>query len=157
MAFGAEIKRLREDAHISVKKIADKIGVNADRWRKWEEKDLTPRLEDALVIESYFGMELSKIVKLPSIKQFLIVPRETKEFAKVPNTEPLQFDLIKEVIQIRERQLVIQATLAVVISELTPLIAKGTGRSHANVFSQMKKDIELETLNLRASENKKKQ
>ena len=154
MAFGAEIKRLREDARISVKKLADKIGVNADRWRKWEEKDLTPRIEDAEIIEGFFGMDLSKIVKLPSIKEFLIVPREKNQ---VPNIEPGQLDLIKEVIQIKERQLAIQAALAVVISELTPLIVKSTGRSHANVFSQMKKDIELETLNLRVSENKKKQ
>jgi len=76
MSFGTEIKRLREDAKISVQKIADKIGVDADRWRKWEEKDLTPRIEDANLIETFFGMDIEKIMKLHSIKKFLIVPHE---------------------------------------------------------------------------------
>lgn len=89
MAFGTEIKRLREDANISVKKIADKIGVNPDRWRKWEEKDLTPRLEDAQLIESFFGMEISKVGNLQSIKKFLIVPRgSSKNESTVQEPEP---------------------------------------------------------------------
>jgi len=40
MGFGNNLKRLREEAGLSVQKIADKIGVDAGRWRKWEEKDL---------------------------------------------------------------------------------------------------------------------
>jgi hypothetical protein len=46
MAFGAEIKKLREDAGISVDKLTALIGVKAGRWRKWEEKDFDPRDED---------------------------------------------------------------------------------------------------------------
>lgn len=79
MPFGAEIKRLREDAKISVDKLAAKIGVNAGRWRKWEEKDLNPRIEDCTKIEAYFKMDLEQIMKLPSIKKFLIVPHEKTE------------------------------------------------------------------------------
>jgi len=79
MAFGSELKRLRENAKISVQKIADKIDVDADRWRKWEEKDLTPRIEDATKIENFFGMPLEDIMKLKSIKKFLIVPHENLE------------------------------------------------------------------------------
>lgn len=76
MAFGAEIKRLREHANISVQKIADLIKVDADRWRKWEQKDMTPRKGDADKIEAFFGMDLSEIMELQSIKKFLNAPIE---------------------------------------------------------------------------------
>lgn len=78
MAFGKEIKRLREDVPISVEKITDKIGVDAERWRKWEQKDSTPRTEDVQKIESFFGLTLAQIMKLTSIKKFLNVPRGSK-------------------------------------------------------------------------------
>jgi len=74
VGFGGDIKKLREGAGISVQKLADKIGVNADRLRKWEEKDLTPRFDDAQTIEAFFGMDLAKISQLKSIKEFIIVP-----------------------------------------------------------------------------------
>lgn len=74
MSFGKEMKRLREEANMSVQKIADMIGVNADRWRKWEEKDLKPRMEDGIIIEAFFGMGIRDLTKLESIKEFLKVP-----------------------------------------------------------------------------------
>ena len=74
MAFGKDIKKLREEAPISVQKLADLIGVDADRWRKLEQKDLDPRLEDTQLIESFFGMTLNQIRRLTSIKKFLKVP-----------------------------------------------------------------------------------
>lgn len=79
MAFGDSIKPLRESAGISVQKIADLIGVNADRWRKWESKGLSPRYEDQIIIEKFFGMSLQDVENLNSIKKFLNVPRETQE------------------------------------------------------------------------------
>lgn len=54
-------------------------------------------------------------------------------------------DLAKEIGKIRAWQAGVDATLSVLISEITPLIAGQTGKSHAAVFSQMKKDIEAET------------
>ncbi|HYD90250.1 MAG TPA: helix-turn-helix transcriptional regulator [Flavobacterium sp.] len=78
MGFGLDIKRLREEVPISAQRLADKIGIDADRLRKWEQKDLTPRLEDVQKIESFFGMELSALQKLKSIKNFLKVPHETR-------------------------------------------------------------------------------
>jgi transcriptional regulator with XRE-family HTH domain len=74
MAFGSTIKKLREEANISVEKLAAKIGVNSSRWRKWEEKDFDPRDEDAALIEEFFGMKLQDISSLSSIREFLKVP-----------------------------------------------------------------------------------
>lgn len=83
MAFGAEIKRLREHANISVQKIAELIGVDPERWRKWEQKDMTPRKEDGDKIEAFFGMDLAELMELKSIKEFLNVPHERTEDLKV--------------------------------------------------------------------------
>lgn len=85
MPFGRDIKKLREQANISVEKLALKIGVKASRWRKWEEKDLSPRLDDAQRIEAFFGMPLDDVTKLSSISKFLIVPQETET---LPNGDP---------------------------------------------------------------------
>jgi transcriptional regulator with XRE-family HTH domain len=70
MAFGATIKKLRTDARISAQKLADEIGINADRLRKWEERDLNPRYDDAQKIEAYFGMTLEKVMNLPELPKF---------------------------------------------------------------------------------------
>jgi hypothetical protein len=74
MAFGFAIKKLREDAKISVGKLTGKIGVSAARWRKWEEKDFDPRDEDKRKIEEFFGKKLIEIEKMESIEEFLKVP-----------------------------------------------------------------------------------
>lgn len=73
MAFGTTIKELRTKRKVSVQKIADAIGVDADRWRKWEEKDLNPRDEDTKKIEAFFGMPLSQIEKLTNLNDFQFV------------------------------------------------------------------------------------
>lgn len=67
MGFGKEIKRLRDDVNMSAGKLAIIIGIDADRLRKWEQKDLTPRDKDTATIEQFFGMSLEKIEKLSSI------------------------------------------------------------------------------------------
>jgi transcriptional regulator with XRE-family HTH domain len=74
MAFGKEIKRLRRESKISAQKLADMIGISADRLRKWEENDHDPRIEDVQLIEAFFGMSIEEIMKLKSIKKFVIVP-----------------------------------------------------------------------------------
>jgi transcriptional regulator with XRE-family HTH domain len=86
MGFGLEFKRLREEAPISAQKIADLIGVDAGRLRKWEEKDLTPRIEDAQKIETFFGLTLDQITKLRSIKKFLKVPQGTTKKAFISHS-----------------------------------------------------------------------
>lgn len=80
MGFGKEIRRLRIEANkISVDKIAGKVGVDAGRWRKWEEKDLTPRQEDATKLEEFFEMSLDQLMQQKSIKKFLSVPNSGNE------------------------------------------------------------------------------
>lgn len=76
MAFGADIKRLREESRISAQKLADLIGIDAERLRKWEQKDLSPRDQDTKKIEKFFGISLEEIGKLHSIKKFLKVPND---------------------------------------------------------------------------------
>lgn len=77
MGIGKELKRLREDVPISVDKIAKKIGVKPERWRKWEELDQKPRTDDTLIIEKFFGKNLAEIIELKSIKEFINVPHGT--------------------------------------------------------------------------------
>lgn len=79
MAFGKEIKRLKEKERISAQKLAGILGVDEDRLRKWMEKDFNPRDEDARTIEERFGMSLDEICKLERLPKFLFVPRETSD------------------------------------------------------------------------------
>lgn len=76
MAFGTEIKRLREASKASAQLFADAIGISADRLRKWEQRDLDPRYEDAAKIEAYFEMSIQELIKLKKLPKFLIVPDE---------------------------------------------------------------------------------
>lgn len=78
MAFGKEIKRLREKANLSAQKLADAIGIDADRLRKWEQKDMDPRDEDTKKIEAYFGMGITEVMLLDALK-FQEVPMATPD------------------------------------------------------------------------------
>ena len=80
MGFGGELKKLREKAGISAQKMADMLAIDADRMRKWEQRDLTPRFNDRQKIEAFFGMSLDEIAKLSSIEKFLKVPNEGSSF-----------------------------------------------------------------------------
>jgi transcriptional regulator with XRE-family HTH domain len=74
MAFGKEIKRLREKASWSAQKAADQLGVKVERLRKWEQRDLDPRDEDATLIEKYFNLPIAEIKKVDDIRKFHKVP-----------------------------------------------------------------------------------
>jgi len=90
MAFGLAIKKLREDAGISVDRLTAKIGVSAARWRKWEEKDYDPRDEDRARIEKFFGMPLNEIGNLDTIVNFLNVPN--RRFVDMKHEEELSIE-----------------------------------------------------------------
>lgn len=79
MAFGREIKRLRDSIHLSAQKLADLIGIDAERLRKWEQKDLNPREEDLARIEQFFGLPLEEIMKLDNLRAAQMVPRANKD------------------------------------------------------------------------------
>lgn len=85
MGVGKELKRLREEVPISAEKISTRIGVKADRWRKWEELDQKPRTEDTILIEKFFKMTIPELIKQKSIKKFLIVPHGTN--SNLPDLE----------------------------------------------------------------------
>lgn len=73
MGFGIEIKRLRNDSNISAKKLADLIGIDSERLRKWESNDFEPRMEDKIKIEKFFGKSLEQIIKLKKIPITLLL------------------------------------------------------------------------------------
>jgi len=75
MAFGKEIKRLRDGINLSAQKLADLIGIDAERLRKWEQKDLNPREEDVARIEQYFGLPLEEIMQLEHLRAGSLAPR----------------------------------------------------------------------------------
>lgn len=90
MGFGIEIKRLREDAGYSAQKLADAIGIDAERLRKWEQKDFDPRDDDREKIETYFGTSLELIMKLEKfpiqLKDKDYIERRRKLKNKTENT-----------------------------------------------------------------------
>jgi len=51
MAFGTHLKKLREACSMSAQEIADRLDVKAERLRKWEQFDRTPKQEDIIKIE----------------------------------------------------------------------------------------------------------
>jgi len=67
MSFGAEIKRLREAAGLSVRELAELLCVKAERLHKWGERDFNPRSEDASEIERCTGIEISKFGSLQQL------------------------------------------------------------------------------------------
>lgn len=67
MAAGKEIRRLRisHGKKISVARVASLIGVDSERLRKWEYKDIDPYdSSDIQKIETYFGVPLNKLKDL---------------------------------------------------------------------------------------------
>lgn len=69
MSVGVELKRIRtENGNISVQKLATRIGVDPERWRKWETKNLNPREDDQTKIEQFFGVPMADLFKIHKIK-----------------------------------------------------------------------------------------
>lgn len=103
MAFGKEIKRLRDSINLSAQKLADLIGIDAERLRKWEQKDLNPREEDVARIETYFGLPLEGIMNLENLRAAQMVPRlNTDAVAKA----------VHRIIEARESKGLTQAAVA---------------------------------------------
>lgn len=82
MAFGTEIKRLRNVHKVSAQVLADAIGIDAERLRSWEKQDLNPRSDDKMAIENYFGMPLELLIKLDKLPK---VPKQS-EIMRKPHT-----------------------------------------------------------------------
>lgn len=76
MAFGKEIKRLREKAKMSAQSFADSCGIDAERLRKWEQRDIDPRHDDAFKIEEAYGVAIDDFIKLKSLPRVQNIPNE---------------------------------------------------------------------------------
>lgn len=71
MAFGKELKRLREASKFSAQQVADDLKISAHKLRKWEERDIDPTPSDQKRIEQSYKMSLEELVrldKLPSVE-----------------------------------------------------------------------------------------
>lgn len=67
MAAGKEIKRLR--GNMSAQEAATLIGVDVDRLRKWEQRDVDPKDSgDILRVENFFGLPISDLPKLDNFQ-----------------------------------------------------------------------------------------
>lgn len=165
MGFGLEIKRLREDANISAQKLADKVGIDAARLRKWEEKDMSPREEDTAIIEAFFKMSLDELSKQKSIKKFLIVPIETgglngsggadgqHEVKKIT----VDADLEQELGRINERLLRAEATLEVYESAIAEVLSDPKKKGDFSQKIDALRDAVSKAVNRRFDELKRKQ
>lgn len=87
MPAGEHLKRLREKANISVAKAADLVGVDADRWRKWEQRNADPKDSgDTNKILTFF--QISEIGDLCRLENFQFVPN--KESLRLPGLQAVQ-------------------------------------------------------------------
>jgi|ERR1700749_1362669 len=67
MGVGTQIKRIRDLNDLSAVKMASLIGVDVERLRKWESKNLNPRREDSDKIEEFFKVPISELSKIDKI------------------------------------------------------------------------------------------
>lgn len=149
MGFGAELKRLREGVNISANKLAKLIGVDAERLRKWEQKDMSPRDEDTALIEKFFGVAIQDVGKLSSLKEFLNVPKNAPPQmdynAHLPQRDP--GEVTAATIRDVARSLVIQSEAIKIQAEANRLTAEnsrdilGITRSIEHVHLKMNEDL----------------
>lgn len=131
MAFGKEIKRLRDDMNLSAQKLADLIGIKADRLRKWEELDLNPRDEDVEKIESFFKMSINEIVKLTSIKKFI----------RADHPIQIEKELNSLLSHHEERLIRIEAALQVLGEKFAEIKYDSTGATISETLSELENSI----------------
>lgn len=85
MAFGKEIKRLREKASLTSAQMAAVIGIdNVERYRNWEKRDSEPKYEDVTKFEQFFELQLTEITQLDSIPKEILtkIEQSLKEIKK---------------------------------------------------------------------------
>jgi len=126
MNYQREVLEIRKQRKVSVAKLAEITGIPKERIYKWESGVGNPKDDDSKILQNWIN---GKVEKVQGNGDLAFESR----------------DLSKEIGKILAKQAGVDAALQVLISEITPLIAKQTGKSHAAVFSQMKKDIEDET------------
>lgn len=156
--IGEIIRVAREKKRWTQEQMAAKMGISMRQYNKYEAGKL-PKYKSTVAeqIDKLIGTNIKELIYEQN------VPRATENGHQELRDEgdgneytPKQLDLVKEVIRLKDQQLALEATLNVVSSELVPLVAKLTGRSHANVSLQLKKDVDAETVRLINLVNKRK-
>lgn len=130
MAFGKEIKRIKENQKFTAGKLAQILGVSQDRLTKWMQRDLNPKEEDVLTIESRLGMTLEEIMKLDRLPVV----------HKVPNDITFN-DAFGITIENQIEVLATGRTILSILAELQAPLKKGFLPAQlANIYRKMVKD-----------------
>jgi transcriptional regulator with XRE-family HTH domain len=159
MAAGKEINRLRGKA-VSAAKVAGLIGVNADRLRKWEERDTDPSdTGDIQKVEDYFGCTLSELKNIEEF-EFVKKPMTTKSSDLVSElkdrliaSQESEIKLLKERQQSETRLIQVEERLKIVVEILSDL--KDRELSHTPSASSQKSigEIDLQIKGVNKNEN----
>lgn len=113
---GEELKRIRlANNNMSAQKLADYLGVSADRLRKWEDLGLRPNDEDSKKIEDYFEIPLDE---LDVITKFKFNAKKHPNPSNLNNVENI--DLL---IASNKKQVDINADLVSIIKSMQNTIA----------------------------------
>ena len=150
MFTGKQIRDKRKAEKLSAEALAMKLGVDKENLYKWEKGTKPSDPEDFIKISNWLENVPRGIGS--NSKNGSAKPTDAQNS---PQDQKPGLDLIKEVNRLNDQQITIDATISVILSEIVPLISKATGRSHASVFSQMKKDVLTEISNLKTLMDKK--
>lgn len=107
MAAGAELKRIRLANSKSANSFAKLLGVDVERYRKWEQKDANPREDDAEIVKCYFKIktleELAEIDELPKSSGKYDEPSIGESKNKTPDFTQDLINSLKKNIEILEQ------------------------------------------------------
>jgi transcriptional regulator with XRE-family HTH domain len=68
MGVGKELKRIREASGFTSLNMSKCLGIdNPERYRNWEKRDGTPKYEDRIKIENFFGQKLENLSLVQAI------------------------------------------------------------------------------------------
>jgi transcriptional regulator with XRE-family HTH domain len=136
MGFGKQIKRLRLKSKVSAQMLADRLGVKAEKFRKWEQFDREPAALDALKIEEAFGLTMAEIMKLIDLPRGIIMP------SSMPGAVVYNIGEHALMNRVKEKAFARDAALQVVLDELKQLKAYIMKRDVRHVSVEIDKAIE---------------
>lgn len=145
------LKSKREERKWNKSQMARQLDVSSQLYGQYEKGEKKPGSDFFVTWKQVFGEDLTSRIETKVSNNGSVVSNKPQHG---DNSQKQGLDLIKEVNRIREQQLTIEATISVILSELVHLIAKDSGRSHASVSSQLKKDVLTEIENLRSLDRK---
>ena len=135
MAFGKEIKRIKDKQKLTAARISEILGVSQDRLTKWMQKDLDPKEEDVITMEGKLGMSIEEIMKLEKLPTVQKVPNDSIQFN----------DALGVTIENQIEILATGRTILSILAELQAPLKKGFLPTQlSNTYRKMVKDeVEL--------------